>query len=60
MIQAGNVSEAVLEKDFNDIKGLYEQKGRAEIRLTELKGELGELEKRMSDLQKQILPRRYG
>ena len=54
LIQAGNVSEAVLEKDFNDIKGLYEQKGRAEIRLTELKGELGELEKRMSDLQKQM------
>ena len=54
LIQAGNVSEAVLEKDFNDIKGLYEQKGRAEIRLTELKGELGELEKKMSDLQKQM------
>ena len=54
LIQAGNVSEAVLEKDFNDIKGLYEQKGRAEVRLTELKGELGELEKRMSDLQKQM------
>ncbi len=54
LIQAGNVSEAVLEKDFNDIKGLFEQKGRAEIRLTELKGELGELEKRMSDLQKQM------
>lgn len=54
LIQAGNVSEAVLEKDFNDIKGLYEQKGRAEIRLTELKGELGELERRMSDLQKQM------
>ena len=54
LIQAGNVSEAVLEKDFNDIKGLFEQKGRAEIRLTELKGELGELEKKMSDLQKQM------
>ena len=54
LIQAGNVSEAVLEKDFNDIKGLFEQKGRAEIRLTELKGELGEREKKMSDLQKQM------
>lgn len=54
LIQAGNVSEAVLEKDFNDIKGLFEQKGRAEIRLTELKGELGELEKKMSELQKQM------
>ena len=54
LIQAGNVSEAVLEKDFNDIKGLFEQKGRAEIRLTELKGELDELEKKMSELQKQM------
>ena len=27
LIQAGNVSEAILEKDFNDIKGLFEQKG---------------------------------
>ena len=54
LIQAGNVPEAVLETDFNDIKGLFEQKGRAEIRLTELKGELGELEKKMSDLQKQM------
>ena len=26
LIQAGNVSEAILEKDFNDIKGLFEQK----------------------------------
>ncbi len=54
LIQAGNVSEAVLEKDFNDIKGLFEQKGRAENRLTELNRELGELEKKMSDLQKQM------
>lgn len=36
LIQAGNVSESVLEKDFNDIKGLFEQKGRAENRLVEL------------------------
>ena len=54
LIQAGNVSEAVLEKDFNDIKGLFEQKGRAENRLTELNRELGELEQKMSDLQKQM------
>lgn len=40
LIQAGNVAESVLEKDFNDIKGLFEQKGRAEVRLAELEGEL--------------------
>lgn len=54
MIQAGNVSEAVLEKDFNDIKGLFEQKGRAEVRLTELNNELKQMQKQMGDLQKQL------
>ena len=54
LIQAGNVSEAVLEKDFNDIKGLFEQKGRAEVRLIELNGELERLQKSMDELQKQM------
>ena len=54
LIQAGNVSEAVLEKDFNDIKGLFEQKGRAEVRLTELNSELEQLQLRMECLQKQM------
>ena len=54
LIQAGNVSEAILEKDFNDIKGLFEQKGRAEVRLTELNGELAQLLTRMDGLQKQM------
>lgn len=54
LIQAGNVSEAVLEKDFNDIKGLFEQKGRAEVRLTELNSELEQLQLRMEGLQKQM------
>ena len=54
LIQAGNVSEAILEKDFNDIKGLFEQKGRAEIRLTELNSELSQLQLRMEGLQKQM------
>ncbi len=40
LIQAGNVSEAVLEKDFNDIKGLFNQKERANVRLAELNSEL--------------------
>lgn len=54
LIQAGNVSEAILEKDFNDIKGLFEQKGRAEVRLAELNGELAQLLTRMDGLQKQM------
>ena len=40
LIQAGNVSEAVLEKDFNDIRGLFNQKERANVRLAELNSEL--------------------
>ena len=47
LIQAGNVSEAILEKDFNDIKRLFEQKGRTEVRLAELSGELAQLQTRM-------------
>ena len=44
LIQAGNVSEAVLEKDFNDIRGLFNQKERANVRLAELNSELEILE----------------
>lgn len=54
IIQAGHVSEAVLEKDFNDIKGLFEQKGRAEVRITELNNELEQLQKHMTELQVQM------
>lgn len=54
LIQAGNVSEAILEKDFNDIKGLFEQKGRTEVRLTELNRDLEQMQKQMDGLQKQM------
>jgi len=54
LIQAGNVSEEVLEKDFNDLKGLYEQKERAAVRLAELNKELENLQKQMVDLQAQM------
>lgn len=40
LIQAGNISESVLVKDFKDIRGLYEQKESAEIKLTELNNQL--------------------
>ena len=54
LIQAGNVSEAVLEKNFNDIKGLFEQKGRAELRLSELNSELSVLNTQMNGLKQEL------
>lgn len=54
LIQAGNISETVLEKDFYDIKGLFEQKGRAERRITELQGELSLLQNQLTGYQKEM------
>lgn len=54
LIQAGNVSESVLEKDFKDIKGLFEQKGRAEIRLAEMNNELVLLQNQLTGFQKDL------
>ena len=54
LIQAGNVSETVLEKNYKDIIGLFEQKGRAEVRLTEMKNDLSLLENQLSGYQKEL------
>ena len=54
LIQAGNVSEEVLQKTFSDIKGMFEQKGRAEKRLVELEEELKDLRERESQLQEKF------
>lgn len=54
LIQAGNVSETVLEKNYKDIIGLYEQKGRAEVRLTEMKNDLSLLEYQLSGFEKEL------
>ena len=54
LIQAGNVSESVLEKEFRDIKGLFEQKGRAEVRLAEMNNELSLLQIQMTGYQKDL------
>lgn len=51
LIQAGNVSEEILQKTFTDIKGMFEQKGRAEKRLVELENELKELKAKQEELQ---------
>ena len=52
LIQAGNVSEELLQKDFTDIKGMFEQKGRAEQRLVVLQRELEDLKKEETELRK--------
>lgn len=54
LIQAGNISEAVLEKDFKDIKGLFEQKGRAEMRLSEMNNELVLLKHQLDGYQQEL------
>ena len=40
LIQAGNVSEDILLKDFTDIRGIFDQKERAAKRLAALESEL--------------------
>lgn len=54
LIQAGNVSEEILQKTFTDIKGMFEQKGRAEKRLVELESELSDLKEKEAELQKKF------
>ena len=54
LIQAGNVSESLLESQYNDIKGLFEQKNRAEVRLTELNGELKLKTEQLKELQERL------
>ncbi len=54
LIQAGNISEAVLEKNIKDITGLFEQKGRAEVRLTELRNELLQLQNQLVAYQTEL------
>ena len=54
LIQAGNVSEELLQKSFVDIKGMFEQKGRAETRLVELERDLQDLKAEEEDLRKQF------
>ena len=54
LIQAGNVSESLLESQYNDIKVLFEQKNRAEVRLTELNGELKLKMEQLKELQERL------
>ncbi len=54
LIQAGNISEELLQKNITDIKGMFEQKGRAERRLDELQRELDDLKKEESEMRKKF------
>lgn len=52
LIQADGISESMLEKDFKDLKGYFDRKGRAEQRMAELGGEIKALEARKAQLEK--------
>ena len=54
LIQSGNIPEAALEKDYKDIKGWYESRERANVRLTDLNNQLKIREKERSDLNSQL------
>lgn len=54
LINVGNLSEAALEKEFNDIKGLFDQKERATQRLAVLETQLSYQEKQMAELKKEL------
>ena len=54
LIQSGNISESVFDKQFDDIKGLYTSHERASVRLSELETELKYQEKKMADLKKEL------
>lgn len=54
LIQAGNVSEELLQKDFSDIKSMFEQKGRAEQRLAVLEKELEDLTEQETEMRKRF------
>ncbi len=54
LIQADGVSEEMLDKSFHDLKGYFEQKGKAENRATELKGKIRAAEQKRDYLQEQL------
>ena len=54
LIQIGNISEATLETEFDDIRGLYNERERATNRLVVLESELKHLEYKMSEFKKEL------
>ncbi len=54
LIQADNMPEELLQKDFKDIKNMFEQKERAVQRLTNLQEELKGLTEKETELRKKF------
>ena len=54
LIQAGNIPESVLEAQFDDIRGLFDQKERTTLRLAQLNTELKTYEQEMKDFHNQL------
>ncbi|MDD5892126.1 MAG: AAA family ATPase [Bacteroidales bacterium] len=54
LIQAEGVSEEMLDKSFHDLKGYFEQRGKAENRATELRGKIEGLEQKRRYIQEQM------
>lgn len=54
LIQAEGISEEMLNKSFTDLKGYFEQKGKAENRIVELQGKLKELKANRDFIKEQL------
>ena len=54
LIQADGVSEEVLDKSFHDLKGYFDQKGKAEKRAIELNAKIKELKEKRDIINQQI------
>jgi DNA sulfur modification protein DndD len=54
LIQADGISEELLEKDFKDIKGFFEQEGRAKSRINEYQNKLDLSEQQKAELEKEF------
>ena len=50
IIQADGVSESLLEKNFHDLKGFFEEKRKADDRIVELKRRLSDLMNQKADI----------
>ena len=50
IIQADGVSESLLEKNFHDLKGFFEEKRKADDRIVELKRKLSDLMAQKADI----------
>ena len=54
LIQAGNISENLLEKNFVDLKGFFDQQNKTQQRLNELKSKIQHFEARQAEIKKEL------